>query len=173
VWSSLAMPMQAATAYVLDEPDEVTAHVNASRRLHATVSRAVYEVFTEAGATCRPPGAAFYMYPDLSHLRGILDPAITTGQAFADHLLDRQGVAVLAGEHFGDDPSAFRFRVATSLLYGQTADQQWEALRSNDPTALPWIAGAIDMLRSALDAMAPGAPQETEGQALGASSSVQ
>lgn len=155
VWSSLAMPMQAAAAYVLDEPDEVATHIDASRRLHAAVSHAVFEIFTQAGAACRAPTAAFYLYPDMSHLRPVLSrKGITTGQAFADLLLDRHGVAVLAGEHFGDDPSAYRFRVASSLLYGHTEDQRWEALCSQDAVSLPWIADSLMHLRSALTALA-------------------
>ena len=35
VWSSLAAPMQAVAAYVLAEPDDVIAHIERSRRLHA------------------------------------------------------------------------------------------------------------------------------------------
>lgn len=158
VWSSLATPMQEAAAYVLQEPAEVLSHVAASRRLHATVSHAVFDTFRDAGAACRAPDAAFYLYPDLSHLRKTLVPrGIATGQDLADLLLDRYGVAVLAGRHFGDDPCAFRFRVATSLLYGQGADERWEALRSVDPVGLPWISAAIDQLGSALAALRDGA----------------
>lgn len=154
IWSSLAMPMQEAAAYVLGEPEEVVAHIAASRRLHARVCRAVFEVFRDAGARCREPDAAFYLYPDLSHLRTSWAPhGIATGQDFADLLLERHGVAVLAGEHFGDVATAYRFRVATSLLYGQTDEQRWEALRSENPVALPWISAAIAHLRSALAAV--------------------
>ncbi|HET8598791.1 MAG TPA: pyridoxal phosphate-dependent aminotransferase [Segeticoccus sp.] len=154
IWSSLAMPMQDAAAYVLQEPPEVVSHVAASRRLHATVSRAVFAAFREAGAACREPDAAFYLYPDLTHLRPVLEPrGIATGQDFADLLLDRHGVAVLAGGHFGDELTAYRFRVATSLLYGQTEQERWEALRSEDPVSLPWIAAALAQLRSALAAL--------------------
>jgi aspartate aminotransferase len=151
VWSSMATPMQEAAAYVLNEPDEVASHLAASRRLHASVSRAVHEVFVEAGAACRKPNAAFYMYPDLSNLRPSLPTQrVATGEQFAELLLERHGVAVLAGEHFGDDPLAFRFRVATSLLYGTTDEQRWEALQCDDPVSLPWIADALNHLRSAL-----------------------
>ncbi len=155
VWSSLALPMQEVASWVLDEPPEVVAHVGASRRLHAAVSRAVHAVFTDAGAVCRDPQAAFYLYPDLSQLRVSLEPhGIRTGQELADLLLDRHGIAVLAGAHFGDDPAAYRFRVATSLLYGQSDEERWEALRSRDPVGLPWIAEALAQLRSGLAALA-------------------
>jgi aspartate aminotransferase len=154
VWSSMATPMQEAAAYVLDEPEEVTNHVAASRRLHASVSQTVYRAFTEAGATCREPSAAFYLYPELPHRRpDLADRGITTGEQLAEMLLERHGVAVLAGEHFGDEPAACRFRIATSQLYGSTDEQRWQALRSKDPADLPWVEDSLTHLHSALAAL--------------------
>lgn len=151
VWSSLAAPMQRAATYVLNEPRSVSAHIAASRRLHATVALAIARAFQEAGATCRTPSAAFYCYPDLEPLRDrLLARGLTSGAEVADRLLERHGVGVLAGEHFGDDPDSYRFRVATSLLYGDTAEQRWSALRAEDPLALPWIADSLTLLRTAL-----------------------
>ena len=72
VWSSLAAPMQHAAAYVLDEPDEVREHVARSRRLHRLVATAAHEQVIAAGALCRPPSGAFYLYPDLEPLRPAL-----------------------------------------------------------------------------------------------------
>ncbi|MGH3435169.1 MAG: pyridoxal phosphate-dependent aminotransferase [Sciscionella sp.] len=155
IWSSLAMPMQAAASYVLDEPEPVVEHIAAARRLHATVSGAVHAAFTEAGANCRIPTAAFYCYPDFEPLRPALRArGLTTGVALAEHLLEEHGVGVLAGEHFGDAPDAYRFRVASSLLYGEASAQRWEALRSTDPLALPWIADTLSQLRSVLATLA-------------------
>jgi aspartate aminotransferase len=155
VWSSLPTPMQTIIPYVLAEPPEIVEHITASRRLHARVSRAVHTVFIEAGATCRSPGAAFYLYPDFESLRDRLaNRGVHTGAGLADHLLDEQGIAVLAGRHFGDDPAGLRFRVATSLLYGSDAEERWQALRTDDPLELPWIAGAIDTLRLGLGTLA-------------------
>ena len=54
---------------------------------------------------------------------------------------------MLAGEAFGDDPAALRFRMATSLLYGADDEQRLAALRSEDPVALPWIAAALERMR--------------------------
>lgn len=155
VWSCLAMPMQRVAEFVLDEPAVVTEHITASRRLHATVAREVASVFLEAGAPCRMPTAAFYCYPDLAPLRGGLTArGLYTGAELADHLLNRHGIGVLAGEHFGDDPAAYRFRVATSLLYGHTPTQRWHTLRSNDPLTLPWVAQPLQALRAALATLA-------------------
>jgi aspartate aminotransferase len=154
VWSSLAQPMLEVAAYVYDEPTEVVAHVAASRTLHRVVATAVHGAFVDAGARCRVPRAAFYVYPDLGTQREVLARAgVTNGAELARHLMERHGVGVLAGEAFGDAPSALRFRAATSLLYGRTDDERWTALRAPDPLVLPWIDGALDKLRSTLAAL--------------------
>jgi aspartate aminotransferase len=151
VWSSLAAPMQHAAAYVLDEPPEVREHVARSRRLHRLVTVAAHHEVVAAGALCRPPSAAFYLYPDFEPLRPALAArGARTGAQLAALLLERFDVAVLEGAAFGDDPSALRFRMATSLLYGTSDEQRWEALASDDPVALPWIRGALDRLGETL-----------------------
>lgn len=155
VWSSLAAPMQHAAAYVLAEPDEVREHVGRSRRLHRLVTTAAHGQVTAAGVLCRPPSGAFYLYPDLEPLRPALARrGIETGAQLAEVLLDRYDVAVLQGEAFGDDPGALRFRMATSLLYGASDEQRWEALLADDPLALPWIADALERLGETLRALA-------------------
>lgn len=154
IWSSLAAPMQEVAAHVLDEPAEVTKHIETSRTLHATVATAVHQEFVTAGAHCRPPTAAFYLYPDLAPLATRLAThGVTDADALADFLLDRHGIGVLSGTAFGDAPAALRVRVATSLLYGDTEDQRWTALHAEDPLTLPWISTALTRIRTALAAL--------------------
>lgn len=153
VWSGLAAPMQEAAAFVLDDPDVVTERVAASRRLHLRVSRAMYDVFVGAGATCRRPTAGFYLYPDLEPLRaGFAREGATDARTAAAWLLERHGIGVLPGPAFGDAPRALRFRVATSLLYGE-GERRLESLRSDDPARLPWVAGALETVDTALRAL--------------------
>ncbi|HVU78921.1 MAG TPA: aminotransferase class I/II-fold pyridoxal phosphate-dependent enzyme [Gaiellaceae bacterium] len=131
VWSSLAGPMQGVAAYVLAEPPEVVEHVAASRALHRDATEAVHACLAGRGVLCRPPGAAFYLYPDFEPFRERL--GVDGGAQLAELLLDRFGIAVLPGEAFGDDPAALRFRLATSLLHGATGvtvDEAMEALGS-------------------------------------------
>jgi aspartate aminotransferase len=154
VWSSLAAPMQHAAGYVLGEPQDVRDHVAASRRLHRLVATAAHERVVAAGALCRPPSGAFYLYPDLEPVRPALaERGVSTGAQLAELLLERHDVAVLQGDAFGDDPRALRFRMATSLLYGADDAQRWEALHADDPVDLPWIAGALERLGEALRAL--------------------
>jgi aspartate aminotransferase len=151
VWSSLAQPMQEVAAYALSDPPEVVERVRASRRLHEQVTTAVHDELCAVGANCRRPQGGFYVYPDFAPLREALDRSgINTGTELATQLLERYGVGVLAGEAFGDDPAALRFRVATSLLYGDDDARRWMALHSVEPLALPWIREAVDRFGSAL-----------------------
>ena len=147
LWSCLAAPMQHAAAHVLDEPDDVREHVARSRRLHRLVATAAHEQVVAAGAECRPPTGGFYLYPDLEPARR---EGLETGAQLADALLERHDVAVLAGAAFGDAPSALRFRIATSLLYGATDEERWQTLAADDPVALPRIQTALERLGQAL-----------------------
>ncbi|MFI6900716.1 pyridoxal phosphate-dependent aminotransferase [Nonomuraea sp. NPDC050394] len=150
IWSSLAGPMQEVARYALSEPPELRRHLAASTRLHGAVAGAVHEVMTGAGAAGRPPTGGFYVYPDFAPIRSRLAKmGIRDSASLERHLLDRVGVAVLGGHHFGDDPKALRFRAATSMLYGESDEERWLALESTDPVALPHIERMLDNLTDA------------------------
>jgi len=148
VWSALPGPMQDVVRYAFAEPPELVRHIQNAQRLHREVARAVHTIVTDAGASCRPPQAGFYLYPDFSAL-GVA----SSSEELAWLLLDKHRVAVLAGSAFGDDPQRPTVRIATSLLYGSSDEQRWTALTSREPTRLPWIAAALDKLRTTMAAL--------------------
>ncbi|HEX4700511.1 MAG TPA: pyridoxal phosphate-dependent aminotransferase [Pseudonocardiaceae bacterium] len=151
IWSSLAGPMQRVAAAALAEPPEVVERIAASRRLHGVVTKEVHRLFTEAGADCRPPRAAFYLYPSFApHRATLATQDIHTDRELADHLLTQHGIGVLPGADFGDDPAALNIRVATSLLYGQTTEERLSTLHSPQPLTLPWMAEALTHLATTL-----------------------
>ncbi|GGL53674.1 pyridoxal phosphate-dependent aminotransferase [Planomonospora parontospora] len=148
VWSTLANPMQEVAAYALAEPPALLRHRAACARLHGIVAREVHRIVAGVGASCRPPTGGFYVYPDFEPLRETLGRhAVTDSASFERHLLDAFGVAVLGGHHLGDDGRALRIKMATAVLYGDTEEQQWEALHAADPLRVPHVAevlGRID-----------------------------
>jgi aspartate aminotransferase len=158
IWSAPAGPVQQAAALAFSEPPELAERIALSRRLHASVARAVAARFSVAGASVPAPQAAFYLYPDFSPLAGVLRRrhGITGDEELASVLLRRYGVGVLPGSAFGDEGRALRLRVATGLLYGDTEDQRTTALNSADPCALPWIADCLSRLEEALADLIPG-----------------
>lgn len=151
VWSSLAGPLQSVARYAYDEPPELTAHVARGARLHGAVARAVHRTMADAGADCRAPDGGFYVYPDFGPARaGLAAHGALDSASLERVLLERAGVAVLGGHHFGDDPGALRFRAATSLLYGATDRLRRTALDSDDPVGLPHIRSELERLTLAL-----------------------
>ena len=144
--------MQQAAVLAFSEPSELAERVALSRRLHASVARAVAHRFAGAGAEVPAPQAAFYLYPDFTPLADVLleRHGITSDKSLASVLLHEYGVGVLPGSAFGDDGGRLRLRVATSLLYGDTDEKRHAALNSADPCALPWIAGSLARLEEVL-----------------------
>jgi aspartate aminotransferase len=140
IWSSLSAPIAGAAKVAFDEPAEIVEFITRARSLHAKVSRAVFGVFESSGVRCRQPQGGFYMYPDFEMARDFLQSkGVATDIELAKFMLEDFHVSVLPGSAFGDDANAFRFRVATSLLYGATTEERLEALdwASTDSTDLP------------------------------------
>jgi aspartate aminotransferase len=152
IWSAPAGPVQQAAALAFGEPPELAERVALSRRLHASVARAVAHRFAGAGAEVPAPQAAFYVYPDFSPLADVLlaRHGITSDGSLAAVLLHQYGVGVLPGSAFGEDGGRLRLRVATAMLYGDTDDERHAALNSADPCSLPWIAGSLTRLEEVL-----------------------
>jgi aspartate aminotransferase len=151
IWSAPAGPVQQAAALAFSEPPALTEQVALSRRLHASVARAVALRFSAAGASVPPPQAAFYLYPDFAPLADVLRRhGISSDQGLAALLLRKYGVGVLPGCVFGDEGWRLRLRVATGMLYGDTDAERTVALNSADPCSLPWIAAALSRLAEVL-----------------------
>ena len=152
IWSAPAGPVQQAAALAFTEPPALVERVALSRRLHASVARAVALRFAAAGASVPEPQAAFYLYPDFTPLADVLLQRhdIASDEDLAAVLLRRYGVGVLPGSVFGDQGWRLRLRVATAMLYGDTDAQRTAALNSADPCALPWIAASLSRLEEVL-----------------------
>ncbi len=152
IWSAPAAPVQQAAALAFSEPPALTERIALSRRLHASVARAVALRFRAAGASVPAPQAAFYVYPDFTPLAGTLlgRHGVTSDEGLAALLLGRYGVGVLPGSAFGDQSGRLRLRVATAMLYGDSDEQRTAALHCADPCSLPWIAAALARLDEVL-----------------------
>ena len=104
---------------------------------------AAHEVVTGAGAVCRAPTAAFYLYPDLEPLREPLAAAGVDGaDALAEWLLERHEIGVLSGDGVRRRPAArcaFGWRPACSTAsttssggwrWAATTRRRWIGSRS-------------------------------------------
>lgn len=158
IWSCLPPPVEAAAQVAFEEPAAIRDYLVESRDLHRQVVEVAYDVVTTAGAVSRPPSGGFYVYPDMEGAREALTAkGIPDGAALASALLEDFGVVVLPAAAFGEDPAALRFRVATSMLYGENDAERREALeagRTGEAPALPRIADALARLGEALTEVA-------------------
>jgi aspartate aminotransferase len=157
IWSAPAAPIQQAAALAFGEPDLLSERISRSRALHAAVCHAVADRCAAAGLEVRDPQAAFYVYPDFRPWRAHLASrhGVTTSAGLAGLLLERYGAGTLPGSVFGESPGALRLRLATGLLYGDTAARQEAALAAPDPLALPWVAAHLARLEEILAELAP------------------
>jgi aspartate aminotransferase len=154
IWSTIGTPVQEVAAYAFSEPPEVRSHIRSSAKLHGTVAAEVHRIVTRHGARCRPPTGAFYLYPDFGDGRAHLARhGVTDSVLLQSWLLYRFGVAVLPGSALGDDPRALRVKLATSMLYGDTAEQQQAALDSDAPLELPHVRTALRRIEEAFAAL--------------------
>ena len=153
-WSNLAGPQQAVAEYAFNEPADLIEHRDRCTVLHSRVAEAVYEIFVARGARCRRPTGGFYVYPDLEHLREVLSRlGVVDSPSLERYLLAEYGVAVLGGHHFGDSPVSLCMRVATSMMYGATVDEQWETLTAVDPLDVPIVRDNLARIDTVLRAL--------------------
>lgn len=153
IWSAMPAPVEPAVEVGVSENPEIIERIAASVRVHGSVARAVYGIFTELGITCRAPQGGFYLYPDFGPHSAILRAkGIETSEDLAHYLLREHSVATLPGTAFGDLPERLCLRIATSMLYGVTPEEKLAALES--PTAsTPVIEANLRRIRSAFEAL--------------------
>ncbi|WP_405883955.1 aminotransferase class I/II-fold pyridoxal phosphate-dependent enzyme [Streptomyces sp. NBC_01384] len=148
----VAVPVAAAAAYALGEPDAVTERLTAAVRLHARVALAAHRAVVGSGALARPPQAGRHLYVDLGPLRSALTAlGVGDAQELEDFLTVRLGMPAPGGHRFGDDLGALRVRLGTGPLLGATDQERAECLGSPSPLELPQVQRALTLLGSAFD----------------------
>jgi aspartate aminotransferase len=149
VWSCVPAPIAAAAQVAYEEPPELVSYIDDARATHRILCGAVYDIVQRAGLSCRPPQAAFYLYPSIPQEVA----RYSSDRDAATDLIDRHGIAVLPGSAFGDDPASLSFRIATSLLCGASDGERWETMRAaRDGTllAMPRISSLLDRIETGL-----------------------
>ncbi len=105
--NACSISQHAALGALSSDGREVAAMVAAFARRRRLVLDALQQV---PGLRLVPPQGAFYVFPDVSPW---LDGAASGTAALCERILDETGVALVAGEAFGD-PRCIRFSYATS-----------------------------------------------------------
>lgn len=117
-WTCCSVPAQRLIAALVGRADQAAAVQALSADVHAFVAGQVLAVLDEFGVSCVRPGGAFYLYPDLAPVAGLLRrrTGADDGRALEAHLFEAYSLPVLAGYHFGEPPSSLRVRLALGQL---------------------------------------------------------
>ena len=150
IWSAPAGPVRQAAALAFSEPPALVERVALSRRLHASVARAVALSFAACGAPVPPPGSV-YLYPDFSPL--------------ADVLLERHGItsdeswpecsctSTASGCCRAARSARRAVRAAPcgdNLLLYERMPTRYRTLKSPIRARFPWIAASLARLEEVL-----------------------
>jgi len=117
IWSTAATPLQEAALVAFTPDASIEQYVHHSALVHGYVADQLYTTLMQLCVPCPRPAGGFYLYPDFSPWRSVLEERdIRTSQELADYLLEEWDIASLPGSVFGEEPSALRLRFSTSLL---------------------------------------------------------
>lgn len=149
LWSGTPIFLEPVVEYAFSEPADVVERIAQSRRLHAVVSREIYQILREAGADVRPPAGGFYLYPTFAGSPLADRLGVKTDTELADALLRTGKVGMLPGTSFGDRPERLGLRIVTSMIYGASDQQRLATLHAADPLQSEPVIAGLAQIRAA------------------------
>ena len=145
IWSATPTPLQDAAVVAFTPNTELETYVRRSACIHGYVTHQLYTTLMQLGIPCPRPAGAFYLYPDFAPWQATLsNKGINTSAELAHYLLDEWNIATLPGVVFGEEPTALRLRLATSMLY----DPEKASTSEERETALWNLLAQADTLQS-------------------------
>ncbi|MFT8987907.1 MAG: pyridoxal phosphate-dependent aminotransferase [Bifidobacterium psychraerophilum] len=147
IWSGMPIFLEPVAEYCFSEPADVLKRVAVSRLLHQRVSTEMHRIMVEAGASCRTPSGAFYIYPTFQGSSFARSLDVTDDTSLSRVLFERFGIAVLPGSAFGDLPERMGLRVVTSMIYGDSDEERLDTLHSSDPLESDSVRNGLERVR--------------------------
>lgn len=147
IWSGMPIFLESVAEYCFSESKDVLEWVNASRHLHAAVSKEIHGILIEAGASCRAPSGAFYLYPTFQDSSFAGKLGVDDDTSLSRELFERYDIAVLPGNAFGDLPERMGLRVVTSMMYGADDEARLQTLHMADPLQSPSVKAGLERIR--------------------------
>jgi aspartate aminotransferase len=144
IWSGMPIFLEGVAEYCFSEPSDVLDWVRASRHLHQQVSQEVHGIMVAAGAECREPSGAFYLYPTFQGSQFVRELGVGDDDSLSRALFERFGIAVLPGSAFGDLPERMGLRVVTSMMYGADDEARFATLSMADPLQAPSVKAGLE-----------------------------
>jgi len=134
-FTSVSAPVQYAAVRAYERGPEIEEYLRLSRRiLKATTAYASSRLNAVSGIKCTTPEGGFYCLPDCTQSRAALTERENNknnkqwnSESFFLRLLQKTGVAVLAGSHFGRPRAELSCRLACVHFDGAQALKSWES----------------------------------------------
>ncbi|MGK2945367.1 MAG: pyridoxal phosphate-dependent aminotransferase [Desulfuromonadales bacterium] len=112
-FTATSAPIQYAAVRAFRGGPRIESYLSQSRRILKTLNDHILARFTAADVFVAPPQGAFYMLPDFSAYRDVLQSrGITTGTELCQRVLEEIGVAFLPGSAFGRPEEELTARIA-------------------------------------------------------------
>lgn len=130
-FTSVSAPLQYATVAGFEPSEELDQYLDDSRRVLKLVADYTVDELRRAGATVARPQGGFYVLPNFAttqRYRELVtqrraDGSYVTSDEMVMEILNRTGVACLAGSHFGLPPELLRARMAFVEFDGGAAQR--------------------------------------------------
>jgi aspartate aminotransferase len=131
-YTSTSAPIQYAAVRAFKGGSEIEHYLSKCRRILSALGKFAFKSLTDAGVNVAKPQGGFYLFPDFSpHKNKLAKRDIHTSDDFCKILLEKTGVAILPGSHFGRPKEELTARIAYVDFDGARA---LEAAEQFDPT---------------------------------------
>jgi aspartate aminotransferase len=130
-YTSTSAPIQFAAVRAFKGGSEIERYLSKCRRILSALGKYAYESLVTTGVHVAKPQGGFYLFADFTSYREKLQKReIYTSEDFCKNLLEKTGVAILPGSHFGRPKEELTTRIAYVDFDGARA---LEAIEQYDP----------------------------------------
>ena len=131
-YTSTSAPIQYAGVRAFKGGTEIEHYLAKCRRILSALGTYAFRNLSEAGIHVAKPQGGFYLFPDFTPYKDKLEKRnIRTSEDLCKILLEKTGVAILPGSHFGRPGGELTARIAYVDFDGARA---LEAAEQSDPT---------------------------------------
>jgi aspartate aminotransferase len=131
-YTSTSAPIQYAAITAFKGGTEIEHYLAKCRRILSALGSYAFRNLSKAGIHVAKPQGGFYLFPDFTPFKEKLKKRnITTSEDLCRMLLEKTGVAILPGSHFGRPSEELTARIAYVDFDGARA---LEAAEQSDPT---------------------------------------
>ncbi len=153
-FTSTSAPIQYAAVRAFQGGVFIEHYLWQCRRILAALGHYAYDSLTRAGVNIARPQGAFYLFPDFSPVRDKLNKrGILTSSQFCSTLLEKTGVAILPGSHFGRPEEELTARIAYVDFDGARALEAAEQYSSSDKLDEEFLETYTNNTLTAIDLM--------------------